>query len=141
MPPALMPMHEWALAEGVVATVEKHARENGLTSVSEVVVVLGELQQVDEEVLSFALENLRTPMLRETRFTFKRLKARLKCRRCGEEWDFSAEGMEEDVSEAIHFLPEMAHVYLKCPKCGSPDFEFSQGRGVWIESIRGAKDE
>ena len=45
----------------------------------------------------------------------------------------------EDVREAIHFVPEIAHTYIKCPKCGSPDFEVVQGRGVWLESIKGAK--
>jgi hydrogenase nickel incorporation protein HypA/HybF len=35
----------------------------------------------------------------------------------------------------------MAHVYLKCAKCGSPDFEVIKGRGVWLSTIKGERDE
>ena len=39
--------------------------------------------------------------------------------------------------EAIHFVPESAHAFLRCPACKSPDFEISKGRGVWVERITG----
>ncbi|MCK4582169.1 hydrogenase maturation nickel metallochaperone HypA, partial [Candidatus Bathyarchaeota archaeon] len=64
-----------------------------------------------------------------------------KCRNCGNEWDFTSEGMTEDVSEAIHFVPEMAHVYIRCNECGSPDFEVAEGRGVWLATIKGVKGD
>jgi len=134
-------MHEWALAEGVISTAAKFAMENGLTKVTEVVVVIGELQQVDHEVLLFAFEQLKKGLLQDADFVLKSQPAKLKCRNCGNEWMFKANGLNEDISEAIHFVPEMAHVYLKCTKCGSPDFEVSEGRGVWIETIKGEKDE
>jgi hydrogenase nickel incorporation protein HypA/HybF len=134
-------MHEWALAEGVLSTAEKFANENSLVKVSEVVVIIGELQQVELEVLSFAFEQLKTPLFRDAKFTLKSQPARFRCRNCGNEWDFEAVGMKENVSEAIHFVPEMAHVYLKCAKCGSPDFEVIKGRGVWLSTIKGERDE
>jgi len=134
-------MHEWALAEGVLSTAEKFTKENGLVKVTEVVVIIGELQQVEHEVLSFAFEQLKTPLFRGTKFTLKSQPARFRCRNCGNEWDFKAVGMKEDVSEAIHFVPEMAHVYLKCAKCDSPDFEVIEGRGVWLATIKGERDE
>jgi len=52
---------------------------------------------------------------------------------------FKKKELNEDASEAIHFIPEIAHTYIKCPKCRSPDFEVLQGRGVWLESIKGVK--
>jgi hydrogenase nickel incorporation protein HypA/HybF len=64
-----------------------------------------------------------------------------KCRACGNEWSFEAQGLTEDISEAIHFVPEMAHVYIKCTECESPDFEVSQGRGVWLATIKGVKED
>lgn len=134
-------MHEWALAEGVISTATKFARENNLTKVTEVVVMIGELQQVEHDVLEFAFEQLKTPLFEEARFVLKSQEAKFKCRNCGNEWTFHSQGMTEEVSEAIHFVPEMAHVYIKCPKCGSPDFEVSQGRGVWLATITGEKDE
>ena len=134
-------MHEWALAEGVISTAEKFALENNLTKVTEVVVMIGELQQVEHEVLDFAFEQLKTPLFKEAKFVLNSQPAKFKCRNCGNEWTFEAQGMTEDVSEAIHFVPEMAHVYIKCTKCGSPDFEVSEGRGVWLATIKGEKDE
>ena len=134
-------MHEWALAEGVISTATKFARENNLTKVTEVVVMIGELQQVEHDVLEFAFEQLKTPLFEEAKFVLKSQEAKFKCRNCGNEWTFQSQGMTEKVSEAIHFVPEMAHVYIKCPKCGSPDFEVSQGRGVWLATITGEKDE
>lgn len=132
-------MHEWALAEGVISTAARIANEGGLDKVTEVVVRIGELQQVEHEVLDFALDQLRTPIMRDAKFILESISAKLRCRVCGVEWRFSPDALGEEVSEAIHFVPEMAHVYLKCPGCGSPDFEVVEGRGVWLASIKGVR--
>jgi len=127
------------LAEGVVSAATRIAGEEGLAEVTEVTVSIGELQQVEHEILKFAFDQLRTPIMRNARFILKSIPAKMRCRVCGEEWRFSPDGLDEEVSEAIHFVPEMAHVYLKCPRCGSPDFEVVEGRGVWLASIKGVK--
>lgn len=134
-------MHEWALAEGVVSTAARLAEEEGLEDVTEVVVRIGELQQIDHETFLFALDQQRTPVMSKAKFTIEPIHAKLKCRVCGEEWRFSPESLGEDVSEAVHFVPEMAHVFIKCPNCGSPDFEIVEGRGVWLASIRGRRKD
>jgi len=79
-------MHEWALAEGVISTARKFAEENGLTKVTEVVVVIGELQQVEHDVLEFAFEQLKTKLFEEAKFVLKAEPAKFKCRNCGHEW-------------------------------------------------------
>ncbi|MBS7651783.1 MAG: hydrogenase nickel incorporation protein HypA [Candidatus Bathyarchaeia archaeon] len=132
-------MHEWALAEGVISTALRVAIEEGLEEITEIVVMVGELQQVDRDAFLFALEQLRTQAMRRARFTIEPIPARLRCRVCGEEWFFKREALDVDEAEAVHFLPEMAHVFIKCPICGSPDFEISEGRGVWLASVRGVR--
>lgn len=132
-------MHEWALAEGVVATVCRVAAEEGLEEIIEIVVKVGELQQVDREAFLFALEQLRTPVMSKARFTIETIPARIKCRVCGEEWLFKREALDDDEAEAVHFLPEVAHAFIKCPNCGSPDFDIMEGRGVWLASVRGVR--
>jgi hydrogenase nickel incorporation protein HypA/HybF len=134
-------MHEWALAEGVITTAQKFAEENGLTKVTEVVVMIGELQQIDHDVLEFTFQQLKTELFKDAKFVLKTQPAMFKCRACGNEWSFKAQGLSEDISEAIHFVPEMAHVYIKCTECESPDFEVSQGRGVWLATIKGVKED
>jgi hydrogenase nickel incorporation protein HypA/HybF len=134
-------MHEWALAEGVITTAQKFAEENALTKVTEVIIMIGELQQIDHDVLEFTFEQLKTELFKDAKFILKTQPAMFKCRACGNEWSFEAQGLTEDISEAIHFVPEMAHVYIKCTECESPDFEVSQGRGVWLATIKGVKED
>lgn len=132
-------MHEWALAEAVVSTTLKIAEEKGLKEIIELKIKIGELQQIDQEIFEFALSQLRSPMLKNAKFSLETVNAELKCRVCNHKWKFSTKNLNEDVSEFIHFIPEIAHTYLKCPKCGSPDFEILTGRGVWLDSIKGVK--
>ena len=134
-------MHEWALAEGVITTATKFAQENQVTKVTEVVVMIGELQQIEHDVLEFAFEQMKTSLFNDAKFVLKSQPAKFKCRNCGNEWAFKTNGMKEEVSEAIHFVPEMAHVYIKCSECKSPDFEVVHGRGVWLATIKGEKSE
>jgi len=134
-------MHEWALAEGVVSTADKIAEEEGLKQILEVTVKIGELQQVDYEIFKFALEQLRTNKTAEAKFILETVPATLRCRVCGEKWGFNAEEISTEKNEAIHFLPEVAHIYLQCPKCKSPDFEIAEGRGIWLGHIKGTKED
>jgi len=81
----------------------------------------------------------RSSLLEEAEFIIETENAELKCRVCGHKWFFKRNEIDEDVAEAIHFVPEIAHAYIRCPRCGSPDFEVTRGRGVWLESVEGVK--
>ena len=65
----------------------------------------------------------------------------LRCQVCRHQWPYreAMSKLSDDDVEAIHFIPEVAHVYIRCPQCGSPDFDLTEGRGVWIESIEGVR--
>lgn len=129
-------MHEWALAEGVILTALRVAQERKATRILRVRIKLGELQQVEEEIFSTALVELSKNTPAEgAEFLLTREPATLKCNRCSYEWKVETGKMNPAEAELIHFLPEAAHTYLKCPKCGSPDFAIESGRGVWIESV------
>lgn len=132
-------MHEWALAEAVVSTASEIAEKEGIEEVAEVKIKIGELQQIELDILEFALSQLKTAKFQNTKFSMEIIKAQLKCRVCGHQWIFMGENLDENIAEAIHFVPEIAHTYIKCPKCGSPDFEILRGRGIWLESIKGAR--
>ncbi|MBI4720000.1 MAG: hydrogenase nickel incorporation protein HypA [Chitinivibrionia bacterium] len=135
-------MHEWALAESVIVTVMKEAEKNHLTQVTTVVVRVGELQQIDLDIFKSAIESLRGALelpIPIGTVQVEEEKSLLTCRTCGREWTFHRDrrGLQEVQSEAIHFIPEIARTYLKCPACGSPDFQLTKGRGVSIDSIEG----
>jgi len=144
-------MHEWALAEGVIETALRVAEERGIDRVRAVRVRMGRLQQIDPDIFAFALGELvkgQPPRIRDAAFEFEHEPAAFECRRCGTKWTLDAapefsgeapEALDEEEKEAIHFVPELAHVYLRCPSCGSPDFQVAAGRGVWLAAVEGSR--
>ncbi|MHC1600139.1 MAG: hydrogenase nickel incorporation protein HypA [Candidatus Methanospirareceae archaeon] len=133
-------MHEWALAEAVIAAAIEESRKGGLKKITEIRVKIGELQQIELEIFQYALDEIskvHDELLTDVRIELETEKAIFKCRVCGHEWDYRDVGLDEDEGEAVHFAPEVAHVYVRCPSCKSPDFEVLQGRGVLIQSIKG----
>lgn len=131
-------MHEWALAEGVIKTAEEAAEENDAGKITQINIKIGKLQQVDREVFDLALEEIAQDTIAEgSEIVIEEEEAVLECRACGEIWDFkdSEKELEKDESESIHFVPDLAHTYIRCPNCNSPDFEIKKGRGVWLESV------
>ncbi|MFH1786394.1 MAG: hydrogenase nickel incorporation protein HypA [archaeon] len=137
-------MHEWALAEAVVRTADDFAEKKGLKRITKIAVELGKLQQISTETFRFAITQGIRPeskVTKKTKITIRQKGASMKCRNCQKVW--SPKGikgeMGEEISEAIHFIPEMAHAFMKCPKCGSHDFEVIGGRGVSVLSIKGTK--
>jgi hydrogenase nickel incorporation protein HypA/HybF len=132
-------MHEWALAEAVMTAASKIAAKEKLKDIKEVIVKIGELQQVDKDILIFAFNQLKKGLFRNTKFHIQKAKTKLKCRVCRTCWYFEKQNYDENTVESIHFVPEVAHAYIKCPKCKSPDFEIIEGRGIWLEEIKGVK--
>ena len=140
-------MHEWSMAEAVIAAVIDEAEREGLDKVTESMVRVGGLQQMENEVFEFALNELKGAyggsILEDARIILEREDAVLRCRFCGNEWKFSGIRLCEDEYEAIHFCPEVSHAYIRCPSCKSPDFDLLTGRGVsiaWIKGVKGEED-
>ena len=146
-------MHEWALAEAVISTAIEEAKKNNFEQVTEIEISIGELQQIEEKPFLFGFEELlkekdnenenndkpNNPVNTNTKITLKKENAILKCKSCNTKWDYSnaLSKLDEEKVESIHFVPEVSHAFIKCPKCNSPDFEITSGRGVWIKNIVG----
>ena len=137
-------MHEWALAESILTTVIEAAEKEKLKKITEIKISIGELQQIEQDIFEFALDEIikeQGGKLKGVKITIETEKSTLKCKNCENTWKFSdmKKKLNEDEAEAIHFIPEVAFVHSRCPKCKSPDFEISKGRGVSILSIKGEK--
>ena len=135
-------MHEWALAEAVIVAAHQEAEKQNIKQITKVQVKIGELQQIDLDIFKFALENIKEIYddlsLAADVIDLEVEPSTLKCKVCGKEWELrDLSHLKEDENEAIHFIPETAHVFMRCPGCGTPDFEIVKGRGVWIQSIEG----
>ncbi|MCD6171961.1 MAG: hydrogenase nickel incorporation protein HypA [Thermoplasmata archaeon] len=133
-------MHEWALAEAVISTVKEIAEKENFSMVKQVNIKIGELQGIEIDIFEFALKELLQGNLKNAEIRIKVVKTKFRCNVCGYEWKFDeSKNLDEEARESIHFIPEVVFAYTRCPKCGSPDFEIMEGRGVWVESIRGEK--
>ncbi|MDH3283458.1 MAG: hydrogenase nickel incorporation protein HypA [Acidobacteriota bacterium] len=135
-------MHELALADAVVTSALAAAEREQLREVTRIAVRIGELQQIDKDVFKFALEQVMPsgePRLAGTSFTLETVPARFRCRACNRGFTRSETGgsLGKEEAEAIHFLPELAHAFLRCPGCDSGDFAVQDGRGVSIAYIEG----
>ena len=136
-------MHEWALAESVLTAAIEAAEKEKLKKITEIKIAIGELQQIEEDIFKFALDEItkNEEKLKNVKITIKTEKSTLKCKNCENTWTFSdmKKKLNNEESEAIHFVPEVAFVHTRCPKCKSPDFEIITGRGVSITQIKGKK--
>lgn len=137
-------MHEWALAEAVVLTAVEVAQREHLSEVSLLTLRMGELQQIEREAFDFALAELIKPrkaLLGNARVEIEKEEARFTCRVCSHSWGFKdvQSALPGSDAEAVHFVPEMAHAFMRCPNCGSPDFEITQGRGIRVASVTGER--
>lgn len=137
-------MHEWALAESIITTAIEAAEKEKLKTIKEIKIQIGELQQIEQDIFEFALNEIskvQDEKLKNVKIKIETIKSTLTCKNCEHTWSFSdmKKKLNEDEGEAIHFIPEVAFVHTRCPKCGSPDFEITTGRGVSISSIKGEK--
>lgn len=132
-------MHEWALAEAVISAVYRIAEERKLRKVTEVKIKIGELQQIDLDAFRFALSQLCQQHSMDLKFEFEYEKAEFRCKACGNLWPFNKDELKPEEQEAVHVIPEVAHAFIRCPRCNSPDFRIVKGRGVWIENLRGER--
>ncbi len=134
-------MHEWALAESVVETVLKVSKKENFNRVSEIKVKLGVLQKIEEDIFRSALKNITASygaVFEGVNIRIEEEEAIFKCRRCGHVWEFTDSlGVKEENQEDIHFVPEVVHIYVRCPSCKSFDYEVASGRGVSIDYIEG----
>jgi len=132
-------MHEWALADGIVRTALDYAKREGASRILAIKVVLGELQDVDAEIVEFAMKELLRGTIGEgAGIIFEEEEAVFRCRNCNYEWKLKdvRDRFDGSIKEEVHFIPEVVHAFLTCPKCGSRDFEVVSGRGVYISGIK-----
>ena len=132
-------MHEWALAQAVIDSTIALLEKKGTNAAKEIVLSIGELQNIDMQIFDFSLKELsKGTNLENATITYKEEKAILVCNKCGCEWSYdkSFEKLTEEEKEAIHFIPETLHIYVHCPRCNSVDFDVKEGRGIFIKDVK-----
>jgi hydrogenase nickel incorporation protein HypA/HybF len=130
-------MHEWALADSVIEATAAALAGRDPACLRGVNVLIGELQAIDREIFDFALKTmLEERPFRDAHYQLETEPAVFRCSACGREWSLAeTAGLDDESREAIHFLPEAAHAFVRCPQCKGPDYRVLKGRGVSISSI------
>jgi hydrogenase nickel incorporation protein HypA/HybF len=134
-------MHEFALADAVVRTALRAAADAGIDRIERIEVTVGELQTIRPDLFEYSLTHVLPrdlPELAGVEFTVEVEAVRFLCRACGREFARDEAGTtDEEALEAIHMIPELAHAFLRCPCCRSPDFEIVAGRGITLQRVEG----
>jgi hydrogenase nickel incorporation protein HypA/HybF len=130
-------MHEWALADAVIESTASALAGRDPSCLRAVRVLIGELQAIDREIFDFALKTLLAERpFRQAAYGLETEPAGFRCEKCTREWTLAeTRDLTDETREAIHFLPEAAHAFVRCPACASPDYRIVRGRGVSIASI------
>lgn len=109
-------MHEWAIAEAILTSATQIAEQEKLKEVTEVTIKVGELQQVEPPILRFVLSQMKSDIFKNAKFHILKAKPTLKGRVCGPTWQFNLKKLDKTTAEATHFVPEVAHTYIKYPQ-------------------------
>ena len=132
-------MHEWALSDSVAAAALEVKKGQNLKTVDEITVVLGQVQDIAADVFAEIFDEVKKNYggIENAKLLIETEPAQFTCLNCGNVFGLEREKLDHETGEAIHFLPEMAKLYIRCAKCGSPDFKITRGRGVYIKEIKG----
>jgi len=110
-------MHEFSLMTGVLDAVEASAQEHNATRVVEIRLVVGEMTEVLDEAMNFALEVLAPGTIAEgAHLIITKVTPQSRCLACGTTFEH----------DRYHF---------SCPACDSLATELLAGRELYIESM------
>lgn len=132
----------------------RFAEQEGLRKVTKVELEVNELSQLEIEIIEEAFKILseNTP-LEGSRLVIHKVPARFICNNCGYRWDLkealaqlesAAEqhGIADEegtVDPPTHYMPMLVYSFMKCPRCGSRDFEVENPFNVRVRAIEGEK--
>jgi hydrogenase nickel incorporation protein HypA/HybF len=130
-------VHEWALADAVVECILGTLENGEPDRLVSAEILIGELQAVEREIFDFALRQLLQPRgVPMERVSIIVQPAEFRCGVCGRSWNLKdLSTLDDEQREAVHFLPESLHAFVRCPGCGSADFRVEKGRGVSVGRI------
>ena len=110
-------MHEYAITENIIKTVNTEAAKAGAKKITEIKLVIGDLSSVVDESVQMYFDIISKGTLAEcAKLVFKRVPAEYRCKKCGNEF----------VRKSSSF---------NCPECGGDSILTDKGKEFYIESI------
>ncbi len=121
-------MHEFSLAQAVVETVLRVAREHGAVSIEEVNLEVGEVALVNMDQLQWHMRMLaQGTIAQDALFKWVLVRATICCGECGYEGPISHEAIGDSSHSEVPVF--------QCPHCGSPHTRILKGRELRIVDI------
>ncbi len=111
-------MHEISIVQALYSQVEGIVREHGARRALRIVVEVGGLSNVVPELLESAFLAFRPsgPCIANAELEVRRLPVRLRCRRCGEDFD-------------------QERSCFRCPRCSSSCVDITQGEELILRDL------
>jgi len=110
-------MHELGVTQNILDIAVEHAQKAGAKKIHRIHLVIGGLSGVVSESVQFYFDFVSKETLAEgAKLVFERVPARLRCRSCGEEFEFQGETWT-------------------CPSCRAAGPDIISGREFYMESI------
>jgi hydrogenase nickel incorporation protein HypA/HybF len=129
-------LHELAIVEALLTSILNLASERKVKFFKKIIVSVGELQRLDRELL----RNMLIDFLNREGVSFEEVivdeePAFFQCNRCGFKWSLGSVELSDYAREAVHFLPEAVYSFVRCPSCGSRDYDVKSGRVVKVNVV------
>ncbi len=121
-------MHESVIAQSIINSVLKHAKQNAVRKVEVIFLKIGELAFLNPEQLLFWLQNgFKNTTAQKADIRIEKIKAKILCTACGYQGDINVSD-----NAAYHYqVPVFA-----CPVCNASSVEILYGREMYIEKIQ-----
>jgi hydrogenase nickel incorporation protein HypA/HybF len=110
-------MHELGIATQIAEMVTRVMKDNSATKIGEITVEVGVLSGIDRESLEFCFEAItKGTQLEQARLKIEEIKARARCRKCGNQYQVSFDD-------------------FRCARCGSADFDMTAGSEIAVKQV------
>ena len=122
-------MHEFVTAQQIVRTITRVGLQNGATRITAVRLEIGDLTFLVPDQLKFSFDIASKDTIAEgARFEITRIKAKVKCHKCGYEGQLDLHSKGDTADFEVNFRD--------CPKCGESGMEIIGGRELNIKDIK-----
>ncbi len=110
-------MHELAVTESIMQVAVENAEKAGATRITRINLVLGDLSSIVDDSVQFYFDFLSKGTIAEgAKLDFSRVPARLRCRKCGQEF-------------------EMREMDWTCPHCGALGGDVIAGKEFYLDTL------
>lgn len=129
-------MHELAIAQKIIETIEQEAEKNGMTKVKKAVLKIGKMAAFQKEQLEFCLKTYeKDEMLEDMIFEIVEVPVELICKSCAQKF-VDARFEDDEFAHEIAHAPAL-YVPPPCPSCSSEDVTMTSGNEMTLMSIEG----